>query len=242
MLLCVAPFSPLACAAGQNTLAMNQHPFVPYAPERVSQSEVVERLEEDYRIADQRRSVRQFSADAVPREAIELALKIAGTAPSGAHRQPWHFVAISSPTLKQKIREQVEIEEREFYEKRAPQEWLDALAPLGTDFVKEHITTAPWVIVVFRRDYELMPDGKRAKNYYMTESVGIAVGFLIQALHRAGLATLTHTPAPMTFLRDICRRPQNEKPYLLLPVGYPATDCKVPDISRKPLAEIAGFV
>lgn len=182
-----------------------------------------------------------FSSDPVPREALELAISIAGTAPSGAHRQPWHFVAISDPELKAAIREKVEEEERDFYERRAPQEWLDALAPLGTDFVKTHITDAPWLIVVFRRDYDLLPDGGRLKNYYMTESVGIAVGFLIQALHRAGLATLTHTPAPMTFLREICGRPSNEKPFVLMPIGYPAEGCIVPDLQRKGLDEISEF-
>lgn len=179
-----------------------------------------------------------FSSDPVPSDLIELAIAIAGTAPSGAHRQPWHFVAISDPVKKAEIRERVEIEEREFYDHRAPQEWLDALAPLGTDFEKNHITDAPWLIVVFRRDYDVLPDGTRLKNYYMTESVGIAVGFLIQALHRAGLATLTHTPAPMTFLREACNRPSHEKPFVLMPVGYPSSDCVVPDIQRKELSEI----
>lgn len=183
-----------------------------------------------------------FSSDEVPREAIELALKIAGTAPSGAHCQPWHFVAISDSRTKALIRAAAEAEEREFYEKKAPKEWLEALAPLGTDFVKEHLTAAPWLIVVFRRDYDLLPSGARRKNYYMTESVGIAVGFLIQALHRAGLATLTHTPAPMTFLRGLCGRPENEKPFLILPVGYPAEGCTVPDLGRKSLVEIADFL
>jgi nitroreductase len=179
-----------------------------------------------------------FSSDPVPQELIETAIKIAGTAPSGAHRQPWHFVLIGNHDLKKQLRERVEIEEREFYERRAPQEWLDALAPLGTDFEKTHITEAPWIIVVFRRDYDFLPDGTKLKNYYMTESVGISVGFLIQALHRAGLATLTHTPAPMTFLREICQRPMNEKPFLLMPVGYPSPDCVVPDIKRKDLSKI----
>jgi nitroreductase len=136
----------------------------------------------------------------------------------------------------------VEAEERDFYQRRAPKEWLEALKPLGTDFVKTHITDAPWVIVVFRRDYDELSDGARLKNYYMTESVGIAVGFLIQALHRVGLATLTHTPAPMTFLREVCRRPPNEKPFVLMPVGYPASDCRVPDLERKPVTEILSWI
>lgn len=179
-----------------------------------------------------------FSTDPVPREAIEFAIRIAGTAPSGAHKQPWTFVAIGDPERKAKLREEAEKAEREFYERLAPPEWLEALAPLGTDFVKTHLTDAPWLIVVFRHDYEPGPNGERQKNYYMTESVGIAVGFLIQALHRAGLATLTHTPAPMTFLRELCGRPANEKPFLILPVGYPSDDCVVPDLRRKALDEI----
>ena len=182
-----------------------------------------------------------FSDRPVPREAIEDAIRIAGTAPSGAHKQPWFFVAISDPETKRLLREKVEEAEREFYEQKATEEWLDALRPFGTDFVKEHITTAPWVIIVFRQDYERLPDGSRKKNYYMTESVGIAVGFLIQALHRAGLCSLTHTPAPMTFLREICGRPENEKPFVLMPVGYQAEDCVVPDLARKALDDIADF-
>lgn len=217
---------------------MSQSKRIPYRPARIETGAAREQLQTDLRVARSRRSVRMFSSDPVPSDLIELAIAIAGTAPSGAHRQPWHFVAISDPVKKAEIRERVEIEEREFYDHRAPQEWLDALAPLGTDFEKNHITDAPWLIVVFRRDYDVLPDGTRLKNYYMTESVGIAVGFLIQALHRAGLATLTHTPAPMTFLREACNRPSHEKPFVLMPVGYPSSDCVVPDIQRKELSEI----
>lgn len=215
---------------------------VAYNPPFIHPDQGLALIKEDFVTADQRRSVRHFSDRPVPQETIEYALRIAGTAPSGAHRQPWHFVAIADPAHKAEIRAAAEEEEKLFYEKRATPEWLDAIAHLGTDFVKEHITTAPWVIVVFRRDYDILEDGTRSKNYYMTESVGIAVGFLIQALHRAGLATLTHTPSPMTFLRDLCNRPRNEKPFVLLPVGYPAEDCQVPDLQRKPLAEIAEFI
>ncbi|MFM9874593.1 MAG: nitroreductase family protein [Fimbriimonadaceae bacterium] len=220
----------------------NSVPTVPYQPERISFEESITTIELDYTIANQRRTVRQFSTEPVPRAVIETAIKIAGTAPSGAHKQPWHFVAISNPEHQVKIREAAEIEEREFYSRRATPEWLAALEPFGTDFVKEHLTDAPWLIVVFREDYEILPDGTKSKNYYMSESVGIAVGFLIQALHRAGLATLTHTPAPMTFLREICNRPQNEKPFVLMPVGYPAKDCRVPDLERKPLDKISTFI
>ncbi|MEQ9082091.1 MAG: nitroreductase family protein [Sandaracinaceae bacterium] len=212
---------------------------VPYRPAPVPPEESARRIADDYRVMEERRSVRHFSTDPVPRSVIEDAIRIAGTAPSGAHRQPWYFVAISDPELKRQIREAAEKEEREFYERRAPKEWLDALAPLGTDTVKEHITDAPWLLVVFRRDWERLPDGTKLKGYYLNESVGIAVGFLISALHRAGLATLTHTPAPMTFLREICGRPESEKPFVIMPVGYPAEDCEVPDIGRKPLEEIA---
>ncbi|MGF1469237.1 MAG: nitroreductase family protein [Sandaracinaceae bacterium] len=216
-------------------------PTVPYRPERVAPEEAVRRAREDYELARQRRSVRHFAPDPVPREVIENAIRIAGTAPSGAHRQPWYFVAIGDPDRKRRLREAAEKEERAFYEERATPEWLDAVVPLGTDFVKTHLTDAPWVIVVFRQDRNVLPDGTQQKNYYAAESVGIAVGFLIGALHRAGLATLTHTPAPMTFLRELCGRPAWEKPFVLMPVGYPATDCRVPDLGRKPLSAIADF-
>jgi len=216
--------------------------FVPYRPARIPLELSRSQLLEDYSVADTRRTVRQFSSDPVPLDLIETAIRIAGTAPSGAHKQPWHFCVIGDPATKAAVRDRCEAEEKDFYEKRAPQEWLDALAPLGTDFVKAHITDAPWLIVVFRRDYDVLADGTKSKNYYMTESVGIAVGFLIQALHRAGLATLTHTPAPMTFIREICGRPVNEKPFVLIPVGYPAADCEVPDLRRKPLSDLYTVV
>jgi iodotyrosine deiodinase len=221
---------------------MSEIDTVPYRPTRLSKVESIAQLASDLHVAQQRRTVRMFSSEPVPREWIEQAILIAGTAPSGAHRQPWRFVAIGDPVLKAQLRERVEQEEQEFYDRRITPEWTEALRPLGTDFVKEHITDAPWVIVVFREDYGILEDGSRQKNYYMTESVGIAVGFLIQALHRAGLATLTHTPAPMTFLREICGRPENEKPFVLMPVGYPAEDCRVPDLARKTLDEIAVFM
>lgn len=217
-------------------------PPIPYRPDRLPPTESAAILARDAATARARRSVRMFSPDAVPREWIEQAIEIAGTAPSGAHRQPWHFALIGDPALKQRIRDEAEVEEREFYEHRAPAEWLEALAPLGTDFHKDYLVTAPWLIVVFRRDPDILPDGRRLKNYYVQESVGIAVGFLIQALHRAGLATLTHTPSPMGFLRTLCGRPANEKPYVLMPVGYPARDCTVPDLARKPLREIASVL
>ncbi|MEZ5163175.1 MAG: nitroreductase family protein [Fimbriimonadaceae bacterium] len=220
----------------------HQYRGEPYQHREVSQSDGAKQLKDDLEIARQRRSIRHFSDQTVPREMIEDIIRIAATAPSGANKQPWYFVAISSKYIKRQIREAAENEEKTFYETKITPEWRADLKHLGTDFVKEHITDAPWLIVVFRQDYELTETGERKKNYYMTESVGIAVGFLIQALHRAGLCTLTHTPAPMTFLRDICKRPLNEKPFVILPVGYPAEDCEVPVITKKSLEEVSDFL
>jgi iodotyrosine deiodinase len=188
-----------------------------------------------------RRTVRDFSARPVPRELIEDCLTAAGSAPSGANLQPWHFVVVSNPELKTKIRIAAEKEEQEFYERRAPQEWLDALAPLGTNKDKPFLETAPYLIVIFSQSYGVLPDGRKVKNYYVSESVGIATGILITAIHNAGLVSLTHTPSPMGFLNEMLGRPVNEKPYLLLVVGYPADDAKVPDIGKKSLPEIASF-
>ncbi|MFW5697258.1 MAG: nitroreductase family protein [Fimbriimonadaceae bacterium] len=215
---------------------------VPYRLPARTDEETLGQLQSDYEVARTRRTCRRFSTRPVPQAAIETAISIAGTAPSGAHRQPWRFVAISAPEIKQKIRIAAEEEEKAFYEKRAPQEWLEALKPFGTGWRKPHLTEAPWLIAVFRVDATVHPDGTREKNYYMAESVGIAVGFLVQALHRAGLATLTHTPAPMNFLREICGRPGWEKPFVLLPVGYPAEDAEVPKLERKPFKEIAELL
>lgn len=188
-----------------------------------------------------RRTVREFSPEPLPESVIENCLRAAGTAPSGANLQPWHFAVVRDPAIKQQIRVAAEAEEREFYEQRAPQEWLDALAPLGTDASKPFLETAPCLIVVFAKAYELLPDGRRVKNYYVSESVGIATGFLIQALHQAGLATLTHTPSPMAFLNEILVRPPNERPTILLVVGFPADSARVPKITKKSLEEIASF-
>jgi nitroreductase len=189
-----------------------------------------------------RRTVRHFSTRAVPREVIEQCLLAAGGAPSGANLQPWHFVVVGDPDVKRRIREAAEEEEREFYAHRAPQEWLDALAPLGTDANKPFLEDAPYLIAIFAQSYGVLPDGRKVKNYYVQESVGIATGMLITAIHLAGLASLTHTPSPMGFLNEILQRPANEKPFLLLVTGYPAGDAMVPDIGKKPLAEIATFV
>jgi nitroreductase len=188
-----------------------------------------------------RRTVRDFSDRPVPRDIIEDAIRAAGTAPSGANLQPWHFAVVSDPTIKRQIRKAAEEEERSFYQERAPQEWLDALAHLGTDEHKPFLETAPYLIAIFAQSYQLEDDGSKTKHYYVQESVGLATGFLIAALHRAGLATLTHTPSPMGFLRDILQRPKHERPFLLLVVGYPTDDAQVPDITKKSLDEIATF-
>ena len=189
-----------------------------------------------------RRSVREFSPRAVPRETIGACLRAAGSAPSGANQQPWHFVAIRNATIKQRIRIAAEAEEREFYARRAPDEWLQALAELGTDASKPFLEIAPWLIAVFYERTGPLVDGHKGKRYYPHESTGIATGMLIAALHQAGLATLTHTPSPMAFLNEILARPKNEVAYLLLVVGHAAEHCRVPDIARKPLDRIASFV
>lgn len=188
-----------------------------------------------------RRTVRHFSDRAVPREVIEECLRVAASAPSGANRQPWHFVVVSDPDVKAEIRRAAEAEERAFYEERAPDDWLEALAPLGTDAEKPFLEVAPYLIVIFAETYGVLPDGERRKNYYVSESVGIATGMLVSALHHAGLATLTHTPSPMGFLSRILERPINEKPFLILVTGYPAQDARVPEISKKALDELATF-
>ena len=189
-----------------------------------------------------RRTVRHFSDQPVLREVIEECLLTAGTAPSGANLQPWHFVVVSDPKVKHEIRIAAEEEEREFYHRRAPKEWLDALAPLGTDENKPFLDIAPCLIAIFGKNHSDLSDGRRVKNYYVHESVGIATGFLIAALHNAGLVSLTHTPSPMGFLNTILDRPADEKPFLLLVTGFPAVDAQVPVIQKKPLEEIATFV
>lgn len=189
-----------------------------------------------------RRSVRHFSSRPIPAGIIEDIIMAGSSAPSGANHQPWMFVAVSDPLVKSKIRTAAEEEERLSYEERMPEEWLDALAPLGTNAQKPFLEQAPWLVIIFAQNYTILPDGTHRKNYYVGESVGIAAGQLIAAVHQAGLASLTHTPSPMKFLADILNRPDNERPYLLLPVGYPADDCRVPDITRKSLDEVAIFI
>ncbi|MDT8322680.1 MAG: nitroreductase family protein [Bacteroidota bacterium] len=219
-------------------------PFIPLAFERLSPAQQREEALRFFACMRTRRSVRAFSPEPVPFEVIETCVRTAGTAPSGANQQPWRFVVVSDPSIKRSIRLAAEEEERDNYERRFPDEWKQALAPLGTDWHKEFLETVPYLIVVFQINYTELPaenaaEGtRRQKHYYVTESVGIAVGFLIAALHKAGLATLTHTPNPMGFLNRILERPRNEKPFVLLPVGYPAPDVRVPDIDRKQLEEI----
>jgi nitroreductase len=213
--------------------------FVPYRPPRIPVEEVRERADLFYELMDTRRSVRMFSPDPVPREAIERAIATASTAPSGAHRQPWTFVLIGDPDTKRQIREAAEEEERTNYEGgRLPDDWLEALEPLGTDWHKEFLETVPWIVVVFEQRYGLGADGDRLKHFYVKESVGIACGMFIAAIHQMGLATLTHTPSPMAFLTKLLGRPENERPFAMLPVGFPADDCVVPDIKRKSLDEV----
>ena len=194
-----------------------------------------------YKEIKKRRTVREFSDRPVPREIIEHALKAAGTAPSGANMQPWHFVVVSNPGIKKKMRAAAEQEEREFYEHRASDEWLKALEPLGTNKHKEFLEKAPWLIVVFLKKFSFDEKGNRLKNYYTSESVGISCGFLLSALHHTGLATLTHTPSPMKFLNKLLKRPKEERAYMIIVTGYPADDATVPVISKQSLDEIATF-
>lgn len=211
---------------------------VPYLPPRISPDEGLRRGVMMHDELDQRRSVRQFAPDPVPLELIEQAVAIANTAPSGAHQQPWTFVAIGDTAMKQRIREAAEAEEEVNYDGgRLPPAWREAIAPLGTDASKPFLQIAPWLVVVFAQKSTPLPDGSLRKNYYVSESVGIACGLFITALHRMGLVTLTHTPNPMGFLTEICGRPSTERPYVLMPVGYPADGCRVPDLQRKPLSE-----
>ena len=222
---------------------MTDYPSIPLEQYREYPiEEMRQRVRKFYENLDRRRTVRDFSDRPVPRDVIETALKAANTAPSGANLQPWHFVVVSGTETKRRIREAAEIEEREFYEHRASEEWLAALEPLGTDERKPFLETAPYLIAVFLQKFGELPDGRKVKHYYPGESTGLATGMLIAALHEAGLATLTHTPSPMKFLNDILGRPKSERPFLLLVVGYPDPDARVPDIRRKELADYAAFV
>lgn len=221
---------------------MSDYPFIPLDFQVQSEAEMEANAQGFYDMIKRRRTVRDFSAKPVPRSVIENALKAAGTAPSGANKQPWHFVVISDPATKKAIRLAAEEEERQFYAERATEEWLEDLAPLGTDDKKPFLETAPYLIAIFLQKFEFDESGNKHKHYYTAESVGLASGFLITALHQAGLATLTHTPSPMKFLNSICGRPDYERPYILLVVGYPEEGAEVPDIKKKPLTEIATFI
>lgn len=213
---------------------------VPLEFEQLSSEEMQERSQKFCQSISKRRTVRDFSNQPIPPNVIENCLQAAGSAPSGANRQPWHFAVVQDPEIKQQIRLGAEQEEQEFYESRAPQDWLDALAPLGTDAHKPFLETAPCLIVIFGEKLRMNKAGEKEKNYYVTESVGIATGILITALHQAGLATLTHTPAPMKFLNEILDRPVTEKPVMILVVGFPEKDARVPAIERKSLKEIVS--
>lgn len=219
---------------------MSESQFIPLDFKEYTPVEMVERAEGFYDHIKRRRSVRDFSGRDVPQEVIDACLLAAGTAPNGANLQPWHFAIVRSPEVKTKIRQAAEKEEQEFYNGKAPQAWLDDLRPLGTDANKPFLESAPCLIVIFSQSHQVKSDGQKAKNYYVSESVGIATGFLISALHHAGLATLTHTPSPMKFLNSILGRPSNERPFLVLVVGYPADEAVVPAITKKPLEEITS--
>ena len=211
--------------------------FVEHPPQQM-----LERAREFRDAVRRRRTVRHFSDRPVPREIIELCIEAAASAPSGANRQPWHFAVVSNPEVKRRIRQAAEGEERTFYHERAPEEWLEALEPFGTDEHKPFLETAPYLIVIFAQLHGVDAAGEKFKHYYVNESVGIATGILVTALHHSGLATLTHTPAPMRFLNEILERPSHERPYLILVVGYPATGARVPDIQKKRLDEVARFI
>jgi len=221
---------------------MPDHPTIPLAFDALPPDESLARVRAFADKLKKRRTVRDFSSEPVAREIVEAAIAAAGSAPSGANQQPWTFVAIADPALKARIRQAAEAEEKAFYDGRAGEEWLEALAVLGTDWEKPFLETAPWLIAIFQQRWGVGANGKKIKHYYAPESVGIATGLLIAALHEAGLATLTHTPSPMGFLNEICGRPDNEKPVILLVVGKPAPGCRVPAIDKKPLTEIARFL
>lgn len=216
--------------------------FIPHKDyQEYPEEEMKQRSAEFLKLMKRRRTVREFSDRQISQEIIEDCLLAAGTAPNGANMQPWHFAVVSDPDIKNKIRLEAEKEEHKFYHNRAPEEWIEALRPFGTDEHKPFLEKAPYLIAIFSKSYGFDDDGQKMKHYYVKESVGIATGMLITALHNAGLATLTHTPSPMGFLNEILERPENERPFLLLVVGYPGKDVKVPSITKKSLNEIASF-
>lgn len=220
------------------TKILDGYPFVSYSKETFSAEEMIKRSHDFYEWMDTRRTVRDFSDKPVPFETIRNIIMTAAAAPSGAHKQPWTFCVVADSGIKKLIREAAEKEEYESYNSRMPEEWLKDLRPLQTNWKKEFLETAPYLIVVFKKSYELNPDGTKGNVYYATESCGLACGFLLTAIHHAGLTALTHTPSPMNFLGKVLNRPDHEKPFLLIPVGYPAENCWVPDIKRKKFDEV----
>ncbi len=225
-----------------NTKYINGFPFISYTKKTYDISEIETRSQHFLEWMNTRRTVRDFSDKHIPENVIENIILSASTAPSGAHKQPWTFCVVKNPEIKKLIREAAEKEEKESYQNRMTDEWLKDLQPIGTDWQKEFLETAPYLIVVFKRSYELENNNHKHQNYYVTESCGIACGFLLTAIHDAGLVALTHTPSPMNFLVKILNRPENEKPFLLIPVGYPAEECWVPDLKRKPISEICFWI
>ncbi len=211
----------------------NGYPFIDYRRETYSPEEMIEKSKSFLEWSDERRSVRDFSNKPVPKEVMENILMTGSTAPSGAHKQPWTFCLISNAELKSKLRALAEEEEKKSYAGRMSDEWLEDLAPIGTDWEKEFIDIAPWIVIVMKRPYEFQEDGSKRQNYYVAESAGLASGFLLMAVHNAGLVALTHTPSPMNFIAKALERPENERPFLLIPVGYPSEDARVPELSRK---------
>ena len=225
----------------ESTITIDGYEFVSHSPEQISEQLSLERSQQFYQWMNKRRTVRDFSSRPVPREIIENLILTASTAPSGAHKQPWTFCIVSDPHLKSKIRVEAEKEEFESYNGRMSEEWLQDLRPLQTDWKKPFLEIAPYLIIVFKKVYDVLPTGEKRNNYYVTESVGIACGFLLTAIHHAGLVALTHTPSPMNFLSKILNRPENERPFLLIPVGYPAEETFVPKLVRKTLDKVAMF-
>jgi len=218
---------------------INGYPFISYSKKELSTFEIVDSTKSFYQFMNTRRSIREFSNRAIEKEVITNIILTASTAPSGAHKQPWTFCVVSNPAIKKKIRIAAEEEEKKSYNERMSDEWLKDLAPLGTDWQKPFLEIAPYLLIVFKRIYEIDENGHKHQNYYVQESVGLATGFLLSAIHHAGLVALTHTPSPMNFLTKLLDRPENEKPFLLIPIGYPADECWVPDIKRKELNEIS---
>lgn len=216
-------------------------PFIPYVQESISDEKMIEQSEAFYQKVDKRRSVRDFSDTPVPKEVMENIIMSASTAPSGAHKQPWTFCLISNAALKSKLRELAEEEEKKSYGGRMSEEWLEDLAPLGTDWMKEFIDVAPWIVVIMKRAYEFKEDGSKHNNYYVSESVGLAAGFFLLAVQNAGLVALTHTPSPMNFISKALNRPENERPFLLIPVGHPAKNAEVPHLTRKSKEEVIHY-